>query len=331
VSARACGCAGAGLLAIAAIAAVAMPLATYAITLACFGIAHAVVELRVLDLRYRERLRGALPVVIAIGLAAIFAARIAANVGVLPRATQHGAELLIAAAMVLALVPALARRGGAPAGLGLAVVLALLLGLAISPMHALLVAAVLHNLAPWPLVLDAIEPRTRRRANAIAIVVFVLVPTLIATGLPFAWLQALGVTAPEAMPIDIGPLDGHMRAFLPPSWLARPELALHAFSACAYLQCAHYVGVLLVLPRTVGDGVPARWRLPGRTVALCIGVAALAVTAYAIDFASARAWYGTLAGVHAWAEFPALALVLIGPATSTTARIRTTPRSSPSR
>ena len=30
--------------------------------------------------------------------------------------------------------------------------------------------------------------------------------------------------------------------------------------------------------------------------------------AYALDFVGARAWYGTLAGVHAWAEFPALLL-----------------------
>ena len=321
------------LLVLAALAAVAMPLATYAISLATFGIAHAIVELRVLDLRYRLRLRGTLAWVIGGGLLAVFVGRIAGNLHVLPRGLLHVGELAIAAALVLALVPALARRGRPHAALGFVVALALVIGLAISPMHALLLAAVLHNLAPWPLVLDAIEPGARRRANAIAAVVFVVVPLVIASGLPYVGLSALGLVAPEAMPIDVGPLDGHMAAFLPPAWLAAPSFALHAFSACAYLQCAHYVAVLVVLPRTVAADRPASWRLPSSTVAGAVAVAALAVVAYAIDFAAARAWYGTIAGVHAWAELPALALVLasLTTATSTTARTRTTPRSSPSR
>ena len=79
------------------------------------------------------------------------------------------------------------------------------------------------------------------------------------------------------MPLDVGPLDAHMRAFLPAAWLTDPLGACVAF-------------------------------------------------AYAIDFANARAWYGTLAGVHAWAEFPALALVLTLPRAVCAGRDRSTIR-----
>ncbi|HWB73595.1 MAG TPA: hypothetical protein VG755_01545 [Nannocystaceae bacterium] len=295
------------LLAAAAIAAIALPLATYAITLACFGLAHAIVELRIIDARYRDRLRGLQPFVVGLGLATIFGVRIAGNLQVLPRATQHAVELAIAAALVLALLPTVWRAGRARGALAVIVALALLLGLAISPMHALLVAAVLHNLAPWPLVLDALPHAARRRASLACAIVFVAIPLAIATGVPWRAMHALGLVAPEAMLLDIGPLDEHMKAFLPAGWLD-PMAALHAFSACAYLQCAHYVGVLLVLPRTDRARVPQRWI----TATVLVG-AALAL-AYALDFANARAWYGTIAGVHAWAEFPALLLVLAAPA-----------------
>jgi hypothetical protein len=295
------------LLVLAAIAAVALPLATYAITLACFGLAHAIVELRIIDARYRVRLVGLQPLVVGVGLAMLFTARVAGNVHVLPRATQHVAELAIAVALVLMLVPALWRAGRSRGVDGTSVVLALLVGLAISPMHALLVAAVLHNLAPWPLVLDAVDRRARRRVAWAGALVFIAVPLAIASGLPWSVLSSLGLVAPEAMPIDVGPLYDHMRAFLPEGWLD-PMPALYAFSACAYLQCAHYVAVLLVLPRAAPEG----WRIDARWVALVVAAGAVLAIAYALDFASARAWYGTIAGVHAWAEFPALALVLAG-------------------
>lgn len=300
------------LLGVAALGAVALPLATYAITLACFGIAHAIVELRIIDARYRERLRGVTPFVVGLGLAAVLALRIAANLQVVPRPAQHAAELAIAVGLVGVMLPGLVRAGPKRGAIGLAVLLALVVGLAISPMHALLVAAVLHNLAPWPLVTDALEPRQRRRAAAIGALVFVVVPLVIASGLPFAGLHALGLAAPEAMLLDVGPLDGHMRAFLPESFFADPMAALHAFSACAYLQCAHYVGVLLVLPRALDRSAPARCHVSGRWITLVVAAGACLALAYAVDFAGARAWYGTLAGVHAWAEFPALALVLAG-------------------
>ena len=97
-----------------------------------------------------------------------------------------------------------------------------------------------------------------------------------------------------------------MGAFAGPSPLAHPEAALHVFAACAYLQCAHYIGVLLVLPTQA----PTPMRVPPRVVIAIVLFAMLGIIVYATDFAAARSWYGTIAGVHAWAEFPALLLVL---------------------
>ena len=294
------------LLGVAAVAAVLAPLLVYSTTLAAFGAAHVLVELRVLDVRYRRLLRPRAWHGIAIALALVFAIRCAANLDAIARPLAHRLELAAGVACVLVVVPscwALGRRSGR---LAMAVATALIGGLAISPLGTLLVLAIIHNLAPWPLVVAASDVAARRRVACVGAVVYVAVPLLLATGLPFAALAA--VATPEATVLPTGPLFDHLPAFWGPSPAAHPELALHVFSACAYLQCAHYVGVLLMLPH-VG---PAVTRVPTRAVALAIAIGLVVAVTYAVDFFAARAWYGTLAGVHAWAEFPAVLVALAG-------------------
>lgn len=300
------------------VAAVAWPLATYSLSLACFGLAHALVELRVLDQRIRPRLPRASQLPIVAALAAVFAIRCAANLQWVPRPQAHALELLAGAATVLAVLPVARTRGAAARTAVLAVAGALLAGLLVSPLGTLLVLAVLHNLAPWPLLIDALPPAQRRAAWRSGVLVWLALPLLVLSGLPTAAAIALGLAAPEAAPMPSGPLFDQFGAFWGPDPLAAPQLALLTFSACVYLQCAHYVAVLGVLPR---HGRP----LLSPTAVIATALATLPlVMLWWIDFAGARAWYGTIAGVHAWAEFPAL-LSLVS-ASSTTARSRTTPR-----
>jgi hypothetical protein len=292
----------AGLVAFALVGAVACPLLAYSTSLAAFGLAHALVELRVLDRRVRPRIDRATSLAVVTALATVLAVRVAANLGACTRDTAHTVELAAGIAATSVVVPWVIARRRATAVGAVLVAGALLVGVLVAPLVTLLVLAVLHNLAPWPLLLDAVAPHRRGELRAAGIVVFVAIPALIVSGVPFAALASLGLTSPEATVLPTGPLFDHFGAFWGPPPLDYPTLALHVFSACAYLQCAHYISVLLLLPTTASD-------VPPRTVAAIVVVSAAIGAAYAVDFAGARAWYGTIAGVHAWAEFPALLVV----------------------
>jgi hypothetical protein len=292
------------LLGAAAIAAVTHPLLTYSLSLATFGLAHALVELRVLDVRYRRVLVRPELATVVVALAVVLVVRCMANLHWIARDTSHTLELVAGVSSVVVLLPRAVLRGRTHAAITLGVAIALAIGLALSPLGTLLVLAVVHNLAPWPLVAAVAEPNARRQLWRIGAVVYVAIPLVIATGWPYAWLS--GLASPEATVLPTGPLFDHMGAFAGPSPLDHPEAALHVFAACAYLQCAHYVGVLLVLP----SQAPATMRVSPRIVATIVAIAALGLALYALDFAAARSWYGTIAGVHAWAEFPAMLLVL---------------------
>lgn len=289
-------------LAVAAIAAVAWPLATYTLTLAAFGLAHVLSELRFVALRFGPRvatdLRRAL-----VGLVVLVAlGRLARRFDLLDAFTGDVLELLAGIALVVVVVPTLARAGRSRVALASAVGMALAIGVAFSPVYALLALAVLHNLTPVGFIADATHGAGRRRALAIAALVFVAVPLAIASGLPFELVRALGLAAPEAAVLPAGPLDAHMRAYLPAQWLRAPW-ALHAFSACVFLQCAHYLAVIDVLPRTLPT--------PRPRASLVFGVAVLALATFALfvaDFGDARRSYGVIAAVHAWIEVPLLLL-----------------------
>ncbi len=293
------------LLAGAALAAVAYPLLVYSMTLAMFGLAHVLVELRVLDVRYRRALTGRLLHGVVLALLLVFAVRCAATMQWIARDVAHVAELVAGCASVLLLVPRSFRQGTGHAVASLGVAIALCMSvLLVSPVATLLVLAVLHNLTPWPLIAATTEPSHRRWVGLVGAVVFVATPLLIVTGAPFAMLRA--VASPETSVLPTGPLFEHLSAFWGPSPHDHPALALHVFSACVYLQCAHYICVLLVLPTQAPPGL----RVGGRVVVSIVALGLVVAWAYATDFVGARAWYGTLAGVHAWAEFPAMLLAL---------------------
>jgi hypothetical protein len=288
------------LLALAAVASVAWPLLTYTLTLAAFGAVHVLCELRYVDLRFGARVERRLRTGLLVGVGLIAAGRLLRG-AVVPPAIADGLEIAIGLGLIVLVVPTLGRSGRA--GLGLAVGGLLAVGAAVSPVHALLAIAVLHNLTPVGFLAEADRGGLRGAA-----IVFGLVPLVIATGAPYALLP---FAAPEATLLPTGPLAAHLGAYLPAAAQEQPW-ALHAFSACVFLQCAHYVYVIDVLPRTLPAGArgTVRWPAPALAVGLLAAASLVAIAAFAGDFAGARARYGALAALHAWLEVPILLLAL---------------------
>lgn len=283
---------------------VALPLAVYATTLAAFGLPHVLAELRYVARRFGGRWpRRAVAATLAL-LAAIVALRVAALTEALPAAFTRPVELALVAALAALTLPALWRRAPARALLGGALIAAVAGGAAAAPITTAVILAGLHNLTPLGFIAEAAPDR--RRALALAALAFVALPLLIASGLPYAALAALGSLAPEWSPLPAGPLAAHLGVYLPAAAHAEPW-ALHAFSAFVFLQCAHYAAVLHALPRLAGDPRPARLRL-GAALAL---IGALTLAAFARDFTASRALYGVIAAVHAWIEVPVLLAALL--------------------
>lgn len=289
------------------------PLATYAVTLAAFGGAHVLTELRYVDRRFGARLAGPLWAGIAGLLAVVVFGRIAPWLDLLPRRATVDLELWMIAALALVVIPWTARRAGLATPAALAVAGVVLVGLSASPAHTLLAFAVLHNLTPVGFLADALDGPARRGALAWSAVAFAGLPLLLATGLPATAAAAVGLWAPDASPLPTGPLGGHLGAYLPRAWHDAPWAAW-AFSGVVFAQCMHYVVVIGVLPQLdAADTSPGRWigRVPVvpftiATVALCAALFA----GHTVDFHGARGVYGVIAAVHAWIEVPVLLVAL---------------------
>ncbi len=290
------------------VACVALPLATYTLALACFGLAHVGSELRYLDLRFGTRLGRAWAARLAALLGLAAAMRLLAMLGVLPWGVALPAEI---GCVVLALLPLLQARGPArwPTAL---LALALSLGAAVAPFLTLLLLAVTHNLTPLGFLAERLRGAERQRALAMAGIGLLVLPLLVASGLPFSWLVALGLVAPEVTAFPgAGDLQGNLGAYVP-AWALGSDWALHAFSASVFAQCMHYVAVLGVLPRLLPAGAPSLlpWP-PAQRFVLGLGAAGAALLlGFALDYGTARKVYALAALLHAWAELPVLLLAL---------------------
>ncbi|MCU0867784.1 MAG: hypothetical protein MUC36_28700 [Planctomycetes bacterium] len=302
-----------------AVACARWPLLIWAATLAAFGVPHAIVELRWVGRRYAAawaQLRTAVSL-----LAVVFLARLLALQCAWPATWIAAAELVLGMLLVVAVV--LSRGAGASrarTGVGAALFALLGWGLAVAPIDSLLVLAVVHNVVPIVLLLDRLRdhdlsPRQRSRWIAAVAAGFTILPLWLATGGAAQWCELVGpgTTATDAelaAPLQLTVIDGLM-AFVP-SWFP-PGRALDLLRTAAFLQCLHYVLVLLVLPRL---GPAPRAPAPASTNGprelpfqlLVAGLAVLFFAAFLCDFRDTRATYGTLAAVHVWAELPAVLL-----------------------
>jgi hypothetical protein len=306
---------------ITALAAAALPLLTYSLSLALFGLAHVSAELRYVGRRFGGRVQGGLLLGLCALLAAVVGLRMAQQTGLWTGLGRLQAELGVVVGLALLALPALLRRAGLPLGIGLAVTGLLAVGLLVSPIGTALLLACLHNLTPVGFLAEALDGPARRRALGLSALVFLGVPLLLLTGLPAAGLDALGLRAPDLSLLPTGPLSAQLGAYLPRA-LHEASWAPHAFSALVFAQCMHYAAVIHVLPRLADAGTapPERPRMKWLWRGLTLVVAGVLLAVFLVDFKAARGWYGIFAAVHAWSEVPLLLLAMVPVATAQATR-----------
>jgi hypothetical protein len=194
-----------------------------------------------------------------------------------------------------------------------ALAVVLFAGASFAPALTLLILAIAHNFTPLAFLADALEGPTRRRVMWAVMLPFVVLPLLIASGLPYELLARANLVAPDATLFSAGLLDDHLGTYVPARWIDS-DFAVHMFSAAVFAQCMHYAVVIFVLPRLIPDSAPRQTILPWPGTArfavyLTMFCAALAAT-FAIDYSVAKNIYTLAALVHAWIEIPILMLAL---------------------
>ena len=297
--------------------AVALPLATYTLTLATFGLAHVLVELRYVDARFNSRIGGYLRQGVIPLLIGIVSLRILQVTGLISSKVGIPLELSCVVALVALVVPVLARRSWGLAIAGVTACATVTAGVLIAPVETLLVFAVLHNLTPVGFIAEHLRGQKRRHALIACALVFTILPLIIVSGLPEAALAAVGLVAPEASLLSVGSLSSHLGAFVP-TRLQGEAIALHVFSAAVFLQCMHYAVVILVLSKWEHSDTFLPWPRPQLFHCCVMALGALLFVGFTLSFRDTRAVYGIAAAIHAWVELPILLLALAIPAETTT-------------
>ncbi len=183
----------------------------------------------------------------------------------------------------------------------------------LSPYETTIGFSILHNLTPLGFLWQILPEGRRSTPMAAALLGFVGLPLLVASGLAREVFAAAGMFS-AADPLGAGPLWSHLYVYVPRSVLHGPH-AVDLFSASVVAQIGHYFSVIVVLPLLLAREEPgARGLAPwprGRWFWLAVSVlGVIAVARFAQGFVEARALYGILASVHAWVEIPLLILAL---------------------
>ena len=290
----------------------AAPLLVYSLTLATFGAAHVLSELRYVDRRFGHRL--GIPRVVFMGLmlAGAVAARSCGVFGFMDAVDAVVIELSFVVALALsAAVGEWPRRilaTGIAATIGIATLAA--------PFDTAISLSILHNLTPLAFLYDIVPPRSRRGWMALALAAFIGLPLLVATGLPRELLAAAGAAVPALDPLGAGPLALHLRIYVPTPLIAGAS-AVDLFSASVVAQCAHYAAVIVVLPMLLAAREPGArgliaWPRGGAFAAIVAAISAFVLLRFAGGFVPTRALYGIAASVHAWVEVPLVVIALTG-------------------
>lgn len=313
----------------AALLAAVGPLQVWAFSLALFGIPHVLVELRWVQKRYQASLaRPAIILGVAL-LTGIAAVRVAAHEQLLRADHALSLELSLGVLLIASALPLAfrGRLGGSLAGLGLCVLLTA--GVTLAPLETLVSLAFLHNLTPLGLLWDRLRDPDASDPEGVGsggvrrvglgwwvggLVVFVGLPALAAS----PWAVALGSdllgSLAKTGPLTLGASQDAAKASLIPSWWLDWPVAGSLFRMAAYLQMAHYMAILVVMPRLGPRPVPGESSLDLPKGALVLGLCLAGVFTYAFcnSFHETRAAYGVLASIHAWVELPVLLLAVSG-------------------
>ncbi|MBV6626517.1 MAG: hypothetical protein KI793_26860 [Rivularia sp. (in: Bacteria)] len=299
----------------AAFISVAFPLATYTLTLASFGLAHVLTELRYVNSRFHPRLSIDLQRRIVILLLIIVNLRILQLLGIVNSSISVPLELICVIGLVILVMPILKVKDWKLAILGISICIILSTGVFWIPTLMMLLLAVLHNLTPVGFIAERLGGRERKFALFICLIVFAIIPSIIISGYPYNFLFSLNLVAPSADILQAGNLQLHLGAFVPQE-LHKSAIAINAFSAAVFLQCMHYAVVLGVLPKwekSKSNSFKA-WNRQRVFEKVVIFLSTLIFIYFAQSFTDARKLYSIAAAIHAWIEFPILLLALAIPA-----------------
>ncbi|MEO1432718.1 MAG: hypothetical protein AAFV71_27335 [Cyanobacteria bacterium J06633_8] len=299
----------------AAFLSIAFPLATYTLTLASFGLAHVLTELRYVNYRFSQRLHIDLQRKIVILLLIIVNLRITELLGIVNSAISVPLELICVIGLVILVMPILKIKDWKLGILGISICIILSAGVFWIPTFMMLLLAVLHNLTPIGFIAEKLRGRKRKFALFNCLIVFALIPSIIISGYPYNFLSSLNLVAPSADILQAGNLQLHLGAFLPRE-LHESAGAINAFSAAVFLQCMHYAVVLGILPnwQKNKNNNFLVWNRQSVFEKVVIFFSTLIFIYFAQSFTDARKLYSIAAAVHAWVEFPILLLALAIPA-----------------
>lgn len=281
---------------------VAFPLATYTLTLATFGLAHVLTELRYVDYRFNQRLTIDLRKKIVILLLVIVNLRILQIFGVVSSSISIPLELTCVIALVAVVMPTVKAKDWKLKILAIALCLILFTGVIWIPTLIMLAFAVLHNITPVGFLAEKLQGLIRKQALITCFIVFALIPIIITSGYPYNLLSSLNLVAPSASILPAGNLQLHLGAFIPQQ-LHESPMAQNCFSAAVFLQCMHYAVVLFIFPHWVENHQKFFNQL-------VIFSSTLIFIYFSQSFTDARKLYSIVAAIHAWVEFPILLLAI---------------------
>ncbi|MQA03990.1 MAG: hypothetical protein GEV07_15110 [Streptosporangiales bacterium] len=311
---RLVGTVGLALVAVVALGlALRAPLATTALALMAFGVLHNVLELRYVGGRFATLLSGTFLRLLVALITGIVICRLAG--AVFSGGWAVLAEIVLAYGLIVAAAwLGLRRRPWLLAGALAVVVLAVLTSVRWPAYHVVVITH-LHNLVPLAFLWEfsATMPRRPRRALRVTQLAWLLaVPALILAGVADG-LMADGSAAVE----KFAGAPAVVAASTTPPGMWGTTVGLRFLTVFAFLQLMHFVVWVWFLPRyapaaarAFGARVP--WLRGWRAWALGLGVGALLVVLFVVDYEQGRTVYAALASYHAYLELPVLLAMLMG-------------------
>ncbi len=290
---------GMAIVLISLLSSIAFPLATYAMTLATFGIAHVAIELRYIDSRFHQRLDGNLEPRLLWLVLSIAALRLSGIFGWIDGRFAQILELCIGLGLVILATHHLYRYSWRYGLTGIAVGCILGIGILVDSIATSVIFAILHNLTPIGFILERQGWKSPQILWSCGMI-FGLLPLLILLYQFFPFPH---------LPIETNP--SYLGAFVAPAW-QQSALAYPLFSAVAFLQCMHY-GVVIGLfsqwtPKQSPTLIP--WFLNTYFYLVLAGISICLFIFFQHSFILTRAFYGIVASIHAWIEIPLLLISL---------------------
>lgn len=290
--------------------AIAAPLLVYSVTLASFGAAHVLSELRYVDRRFGRGLGTGRIGLMGLLLAGAASARV---LGVF-QVVDGSLAIMLELSCVVVLAASAADGSGPRSALAIGIAACLAIATLVAPFDTVISLSILHNLTPLAFLWEILPARHRLLGMAMAGVAFIGMPLIVATGIPRAALAGLGLIAPAIDPLGAGPLARHLYVYVPAPLLSGAS-AIDLFTGAVVAQCAHYAAVIVVLPVLLARQDPkargiVAWP-SGLTFAALVALVSIAIFyRFGQEFTYTRALYGIASSVHAWIEVPLIVIAL---------------------